>query len=97
VWIRGRGVDQGHRSIKRLGGGGRFRGAFWDEKGMHLKFFSRKCWQREGGGERKNNCNHIKCNLNNIFHEGKGRFTTREKAFFVFSEGQIIAIIKNAI
>jgi hypothetical protein len=46
---RGRGVDQGHRSIKRLGGE-RFQGAFWNEKGMHLKFFSQKCWQQEGGG-----------------------------------------------
>jgi hypothetical protein len=42
-------------------------------------------------------CNHTKCNLNNIFHEGKGHFTTGEWAFFVFSEGKIIAIIKNAI
>jgi hypothetical protein len=29
-----------------------------------------------------------------IFHEGKGHFTTREWAFFVFSDGKIIAIIK---
>jgi hypothetical protein len=49
----------------------------------------------EGGGA-KNNCNHIKSNLNTIFHEGKGRFATRERVFFVFSEGQIIPIIKNA-
>jgi hypothetical protein len=46
------------------------------------KFF-RKCWRRVG------DCNHTKYNLNNIFHEGKG-----EWAFFVFSEGKIIAIIK---
>ena len=40
-------------------------------------------------------CNHTKCNLNNIFHEGKGHFATGEWAFFVFSEGKIIAIIKK--
>ena len=44
-----------------------------------------------GGGD----CNHTKCNLNNIFHEGKGHFATGEWAFFVFSEGKIIAIIKK--
>jgi hypothetical protein len=27
-----------------------------------------------------------KCNLNNIFHEGKGHFATGERALFVFSE-----------
>ena len=45
----------------------------------------------EWGGE----CNHTKCNLNNIFHEGKGHFATGEWAFFVFSEGKIIATIKK--
>jgi hypothetical protein len=42
-----------------------------------------------GGG------NHTKCNLNNIFHDGKGHFATGEWAFFVFSEGKIIATIKK--
>jgi hypothetical protein len=39
-----------------------------------------------GRKERKNKCNHKKCNLNSIFHEGKGHFATRERALFVSSE-----------
>ena len=39
----------------------------------------------------------IKCNLNNIFHEGKGHFATGEWAFFVFSDGKIIAMFKGDV
>jgi hypothetical protein len=52
-----------------------FEGHFWNEKRMFPKM--------EGGGD----CNHTKCNLNNIFHKGKGYFATGEWAFFVFFQG----------
>ena len=60
---------------------------------MHLKNFSGNIGEEVGGGCGGGDCNHTKCNLNNIFHEGKGHFATREWAFFVFSDGKIIAIM----
>ena len=61
----------------------------------------RRKHQKIGGGRNgfegnfwneKGTCNHTKCNLNNIFDEGKKHFATGETwAFFVFYEVKIIA------
>ena len=55
------------RQMVVVGGGGTgFKGHFSE------------CNGEEGGGGDK--CNHKKCNLNNIFHEGEGHFATGERA-----------------
>jgi hypothetical protein len=77
--------EQGRRKHKKIGGGAFARGTF----GM------KRAPENFSGNVGDGDCNHTKCNLNNIFHEGKGHFATGEWAFFVFSEGKIIAIIKK--
>ena len=68
------------------GGGGGFEGNFWNEKGI-CKIFPEILATGGGGWGGGWNCNHTKCNLNNIFDEGKKHFATGETwAFLCFME-----------